>query len=269
MLICTVLFTVMQVCIKALGTYPTFEIVFFRSFLTWILCIFYLKWQGLSLVGNNKWPLVWRSVLGIIGMSSFFYTLQTIPLGSAVTIKYLSPVFTAVFAVLFINEKVKGLQWIYFLLAFLGIVMMKGFDIRIDNFSFWIGIFGAAAGGAVYIMIRKIGLSEHPLIIIHYYMLMASIVGLVFAIPVWIWPSPFEWLLLAGIGVSGYTAQLYMTKAFQIEKASVIAPMKYLEAIYALLIGFLWFGESYHVLSIVGICLVLFGMLMNVRAGRA
>ena len=66
-----------------------------------------------------------RGVFGTIALSMFFYTLQQIPLASAVTIQYLSPIFTALFAAIFLKEKMKLKQWIYFAIAFGGVALLK------------------------------------------------------------------------------------------------------------------------------------------------
>jgi len=94
-------------------------------------------------------------------------------------------------------------------------------------------------------------------------MFTASMVMGVLMIPVWEFPTLTEWSYLFFLGISGYFAQVFMTKAFQIEVVNIIAPMKYLEVIYALLIGFIWFGESYEFISFLGILLIFLGMFLN------
>lgn len=257
-------FTFMQALVKELDHIHTFELIFFRASITSLLCIIYLSKQKVSLFGNNKKLLLLRAFFGLIAITSFFITIERIPFGASVSLKYLSPIFTAIFAMLILKEKVRPIQWLFFLMAFLGVVLMKGFDTRIDLISLLLGISGALFSGLVYITIRKIGSREHSLVIVNYFMFFtAAIIGLL-AIPHWTAPSSSDWPLLILIGVSGFFAQLFMTKAFQIELASKIVPVRYIEVVYALLVGLIWFGESYNLWTLLGIVLVVSGMVLNV-----
>jgi len=263
MFFATLSFTIMQIFVKQLGNFHTFQITFFRSAVTSFCCFMYLWKHQLPVIGNHQKILFIRAILGIVSMTSFFFTLQWMPFGASVTLKYLSPIFAAIFAIFLLKEKIKLIQWLFFGMALMGVLLLKGFDTRINFIGLSIGILGALAGGLIYPIIRKIGKSEHPMVIINYFMFTASLVMGGLMIPFWETPMPFEWGYLLLLGVSGYYAQVFMTKAFQLEAVNIIAPMKYLEVIYALLIGFLWFGESYKLISFLGILLIFLGMFLN------
>ena len=264
MLISTLFFTGMQSFAKSLSHLPVLEVLFFRSLVTAIFCIFYLKRHNISLIGNNQKLLFLRTIFGILSLFLFFFTLQRMPLGASVSLKYLSPIFTAVFAILFLKEKVKPIQWLFFVGALLGAFLLKGFDTRIDMLNFILGIGGAAAGGLVYVIIRKIGNSEHPIVIIHYFMTSATVIAGGSMLLNWVNPTLNEYFFLIGMGVLGYYAQVFMTKAFQIEMASKIVQLKYLEVVYSLIIGLIWFRESYAWGSLLGIILILVCMVLNI-----
>lgn len=263
MIFATISFTIMQVFVKQLGNFHTFQITFFRSAVTSICCFIYLWKHQLPVIGNQQKILFIRAFLGIVSMTSFFFTLQWMPFGASVTLKYLSPIFAAIFAIFLLKEKIKPIQWLFFVMALSGVLLLKGFDTRINLMGLSIGILGAVAGGLIYPIIRKIGTSEHPMVIINYFMFTASVVMSLLMIPFWKSPTLIECSYLMLLGISGYYAQVFMTKAFQLEAVNIIAPMKYLEVIYALLIGFLWFGESYELISFLGILLIFLGMFLN------
>jgi drug/metabolite transporter (DMT)-like permease len=268
MLISTAFFTVMQSLIKYMPAnhIPTIEQTFFRSFVTWIFCVFYMLYRKITFKTNNIKLIALRSVIGSASMFSFFYILPRMPLGSSVALKYLSPIFTAMFAVVLLKEKLKPIQWLFFLISFIGVVLLKGFDPRITLFDFSLGIFSAISGGILYILIRKIGDDDHPSVVVHYFMLFASIISAIIMIPYWVTPTLEDDFIFLGVGFSGFIAQIYMTKAFQ-EKddANYLAIFKYLEAIYAIIIGYLYFGETYSYLSFFGIILIFLGLLLMVR----
>ena len=268
MLISTACFTVMQSLIKFMPAdhIPTIEQTFFRSFVTWIFCFAFMLRNKITFKTNNIKLIALRSVIGSISMFSFFYILPRMPLGSSVALKYLSPIFTAIFAVFMLNEKLKPMQWFYFFISFMGVVLLKGFDARIGLFDFTLGIISAISGGILYILIRKIGDDDHPSVVVHYFMLFASIIAGLLMIPYWVPPNLTDCIIFLGIGYAGYVAQIYMTKAFQ-EKddANYLAIFKYLEAIYAIIIGYLIFGETYNYLSFFGIVLIFIGLILTIR----
>ena len=268
MLISTACFTVMQSLIKYMPAdhIPTIEQTFFRSFVTWIFCLFFMLNNKITFKTKNIKLIALRSVIGSISMFSFFYILPRMPLGSSVALKYLSPIFTAIFAVFLLNEKLKPMQWFYFFISFLGVVLLKGFDTRIGFFDFTLGLISAISGGILYILIRKIGDDDHPSVVVHYFMLFASIIAGILMIPYWVTPNVHDCFIFLGVGYSGYVAQIYMTKAFQ-EKddANYLANFKYLEAIYAVIIGYLLFGETYNYVSFFGLILIFIGLILMVR----
>jgi drug/metabolite transporter (DMT)-like permease len=268
MLVSTAFFTVMQSLIKYMPVahISTIEQTFFRCFVTWLFCICYMLNNKITFKTNNIKLIALRSVIGSLSMFSFFYILPRIPLGSSVALKYLSPIFTAIFAVFLLNEKLKPMQWFYFIISFLGVVLLKGFDTRIGLFEFSLGIFSAITGGILYILIRKIGDDDHPSVVVHYFMLFAAIISGILMIPYWVTPNLHDCFIFLGVGYSGYVAQIFMTKAFQEkEDANYLAIFKYLEAIYAIIIGYLYFHETYNYLSFLGILLIFLGLILTVR----
>ncbi len=91
-----------------------------------------------------------------------------------------------------------------------------------------------------------------------------SVIGSLIFMQHFRWPISYEWICVIGIGVFGMIGQIFMTRAFQLEEASVLAPFKYMELIFALIVAYFLFGESYTIFAFLGIILILFGMLMNV-----
>lgn len=264
MLLAAFAFSALAAFVKFLSHIHVLEILFFRSAITAVLCMIFLRRQKISFIANRQKLLILRTFFGMIGMACFFITLQRMPIGAAVSLKYLSPVFTAIFAVIILSEKVKPIQWLFFIGALTGVFLLKGFDTRIDLLDLFLGIMGAVAAGLVYVIIRKIGQSEHPMVIVNYYMLTAAILAGIAMIPFWQNPTLKEWGILISIGVLGYFGQVYMTKSFQIEAASKVAQIRYIEVIYSLIIGLVWFGEGYNLLSLLGIFLILGSMVLNV-----
>ena len=268
MLISTLCFTFMQGLIKYLpqDRIPTIEQTFFRSFITGVFCLFFMLQKHISFAIKNVKLIVIRSVVGSISMFSFFYILPRMPLGTSVTIKYLSPVFTALMAGFMLNEKIKSKQWLYIALAFVGVLLLKGFDSRVSLIDLSIGLISAVTGGWLYIILRQIGDDDHPFVVVFYFMLIASFLSAVFMMPYWVTPNFSDSMVFLGVGFFGFVAQIYMTKAFQQqEEANYLAQFKYLEAAYAIIFGYLYFGETYTFWSFLGILLIFLSLILTIR----
>ncbi len=267
MLVSTLCFTTMQSLVKFLPQFDSFQHIFFRSVIGWVMSVAYLLNQGISLRGKNVKMLIFRGIIGSAGMFSFFYILTRIPFGSSVAFKYLSPIFTAIFAVIFLKEKISRLQWFFFFISFVGILLLKGFDSRIGLFDAGIGLFSAVLGGLLVIVIRKIGDDDHHLVILHYFMFISALGSGIVAFQDWKTPVGTEWLWLLAIGLVGFVAQNFFTKAIQepSDEVSFLAILRYSEVIYALIIGYFLFHEVYTLQSIVGIALIFTGLLLSFR----
>ncbi len=266
MLISTFCFSAMQSLVKFLPQIPIFEHIFFRSVIGWLMCIAYLLYYKTPLIGKNNKMLIFRGLVGSFSMFSFFYLLSSIPFGTAAAFKYLSPVFTSILAVIILKEKLKPLQWCYLMLSFAGVLMVKGFDPRISFFDLNIGLIAAFFGGLLFIIIRKIGEDDHHLVILHYFMFISATISGAVTINHWVTPTLYECGLILLIGIIGFVAQNFFTIAIQQkDNVSYLSVLRYTEAIYALIIGYFIFQETYSWLSLLGIVLIFLGVILTMR----
>ena len=264
MIISALAFTFLNVFVKSLNNFSVYQIVFFRSVGSLFFTVPFLLKNKISLLGNKRGLLVIRSVVGLISMTLFFLSLKYIAMGTAVSIRYIAPIFAAFFALIFLKEKVKPIQWLFFAIAFSGVLIIKGFgeELQIEGVIF--ALVSAIFAGLVYITIRKIGSDDHPVVVVNYFMVISAVIGGLLSINGWINPIGQEWLIFLSLGVFGYFAQLYMTKAMQVGETNQVAPLKYLEVIFTIIIGLIWFKEVYSLWSLAGILLIVFGLTLNV-----
>jgi drug/metabolite transporter (DMT)-like permease len=224
----------------------------------------FFKRKKINPWGNNKLFLVLRGIFGVTALTIFFYTLQKLPLGSAITIQYLSPIFTALFGIFILHEKVKPFQWFLFLLAFIGIGIVKGFDPHITTPLLLLGVGSAVFSGLAYNCIRKVKDTDHPLVVVFYFPLIATPIMAVISIFSWVTPEGIEWLLLILVGVLTQIAQVNMTKALQSAEINAVISFKYVGIVFALGFDVLIFGVKYNYLALIGIAVVLAGVVGNV-----
>ena len=77
-----------------------------------------------------------------------------------------------------------------------------------------------------------------------------------------------DWLILLSLGVFGFFGQIFMTKAFQIAKTNLVAPLKYIEVIFTIMVGIFWFGDIYSLWSLLGILMIVVALVTNVLVGK-
>ncbi|MBL0342183.1 MAG: DMT family transporter [Bacteroidetes bacterium] len=245
MLLATFYFAVMNIFIKLVSHLPVMEIVFFRCGISLLICLYQLHQVKVDWKGSNRKLLLMRGLFGTIALYTYFITIANMPLGTAVTIQYLSPVFTTILAIFVLGEKVKPVQWLFFLISFAGVMVMKGVDNRIELTYLLIGIFSSIASAFAYVTIRSLKEMEHPLVVVFHFQIVGTFTGLIFSSWNFEIPMGLDWIYLLLIGIYN------------------VSILNYTGVIYAIAAGFLIFGEGYGLGTIMGIVLVIAGVLLS------
>ena len=269
MLLSTLLFAGMNACVKQLHHLPALEIIFFRSIFSIVASYVALRRLGVAPFGHNRRLLISRGSTGALALICYFLSLQNLPLATAVTVQYLAPIFTAVLGIWLVGEGVRGWQWVLFGLSFGGVLLVQqGGPVAAAGGAsgllfLGIGVLGALVSGLSYNAIRNLRGREHPLVIVFYFPLISLPISAVACLFYWVAPHGIDWLWLLACGIFTQGAQLTMTRAYQMERLSRVAPLNYLGMFYALGLGYLFFDERFGVLAYGGMALVLLGVGLN------
>lgn len=268
MFLSTFFFAMANVCVKEVKHLPAMEIVFFRCLLGVVFCFYGLRRANADWRGSNRTFLLLRGVFGTTALYCFFVTVQHIPLATAMTIQYLSPIFTAIIAIFLLNEKVRVPQWAFYALAFTGVLFIEHVDDRVDPFYLMLGIFSAFGSGMAYNLVRSLKEKEHPLTVVFHFQLTGMVAGLFFTIFNWTTPAGWDWLFLVLIGIFSQLGQIFLTDALQKERAANVAIIVYTGLIYGISVGWLYFGEEQKPSSLFGMLLVVVGVILSILYSR-
>ena len=260
-----------QLLINNIQQYPIPEIILFRSIITFVMCYAVIRAKKIPFLGYNRKWLLLRGIFGTTALTLFFYTLDNLPIAIATTVQYLSPIFTVIIAMFLLSEKVNRIQWLFFGIAFLGIISMGmskflSYDLSVAAINPWwilAGVCSALFSGVSYNAIVKCKPTDAPITIVMYFPLVAIPVMSIICAFDFVIPSGIEWYILLIIGVFTQFAQLLMTKALHADNTATITPFKYFGSIYAFFIGLFLFDEVISYYGIVGILLILIGVLGN------
>ena len=263
MIYSVIAFSIMYIIVTYLNRFSVYQIVFFRAIGSLSLIIPLIIKKKIPILGNNKRLLLLRSILGVFSMTLFFISIKYLGVGLSVSIRYLSPLFATIFALIFLKEKVKLIQWFFILLALSGVYFVKGFEQNISSVGVLFALLSAISIGLIFVITSKIGNSENSLVIVNYFMFLTLVFGAFTSFSYWIIPNLKELLLLLFSGVFGFIGVFYMTKSFQNSKVNLVVPIKYLEVFLAIIIGFFYFDENYTIFTLIGVILILIGIVSN------
>ncbi|MBC76918.1 MAG: EamA family transporter [Halobacteriovoraceae bacterium] len=268
-LLASLFFSIINALVKYYSHIPAIEIVFFRSLVTLILS-YSVIWQKKIKIFNEHFNLLFlRGLCGAIALSLYFYTIQVMPLATAVTVLYLAPVFTVVLSVFLVKESPNPKQWPFIVAGFVGAALMKSFDPNTSLLHFMMGMTAALFAGLAYNFIRLLKDRAHHQLIIFFFPLITIPVCLPFLVPVWVTPILSDLFGLILIGVCTQIAQVFMTKAYMAESASKISHFNYLTAVWALLTGIIFFDEMLSWISIAGMGIIIVSVIMSSRYAAA
>tara|TARA_B100001540_G_C15718762_1_gene602014 strand:- start:606 stop:1232 length:627 start_codon:yes stop_codon:yes gene_type:complete len=193
-----------------------------------------------------------------------FALIKNIPLGTAVMLIYLSPIFTALIAVYWLKERVRPIQWFYLLVCVFGVFVLKKGEISLTFEMLLLGVGASSIAGLAYNCVRVCRKTDHPLVVVFYFPLIGAPVAfvLIFLFQEWIWPTTFDWFLIIALGGFTQIAQIALTKALQGDKAANAMVLKYLGVIHAFFIGWFFFDEGITAISAFGVLIILLGIVL-------
>lgn len=268
MTLATVFFALVHAGVKLIPRIPVHEIVVARGLLSSLLTWLALKKRRENPWGNNRLLLTFRGVAGTAALVLYFYTLQVMPLATAVTIQYLHPILTVILAAFFLKESATKNQWLCFAGSFVGVLMVKGFDPRVNLLDLGLGVAGALASAVAYNLIRFLRDQDSTLVVMFYLPLMNLILIAPWTAFHFITPTWFEAGVMIFIGAMTQIAQYLMTESYKKESAANISNLNYLGVLYAALIGTFLFDDHIEGLAIIGMSVIVASAMVSVRVGK-
>lgn len=281
MLIASLLFAVMGAFAKlASESIPSLEVVFFRNVFGVLIIGTAIMRRPMRQEGGRPFLLFFRGLMGFVALLAFFYNIAHIPLGDAMTYSKTSPIFTAIFAWLFLQERLPVRGWAAVFIGFVGIVLIaKPTGIvfsKTDLLGIGSGIGAALAYTAVrelkrYYDTRAIVLSfmgvgtAGPLLLMSFSPYVDA-PSLDFLFGEFIMPQGEVWTYVVGMGIFATLAQVYMTRAYGESKAGVVGAVSYANIVFSIAIGMM-LGDSFpEIFTLLGIILIVVSGLLVARS---
>jgi len=272
MLVAALGFAIMGALVK-LGAqkFSSAELVFYRSLFGLVFIGLFIAYKKLPLATPVMHKQMSRAVVGFIALILFFYAISHLPLATAITLNYTSPLFLAVFTPLLLNEKPKKILLIALAIGFAGVALLLKPTI---NQSQWLaGSFGLLSGlGAAlaYIHVKQLGQANEPdWRTVFYFTLVSSACAGAWMLfdhfHALVWP---DLPILIGLGVSATIAQLALTRAYRTGDTLVVASLAYVTILLASIFGVIWWHEHLSVDAWLAIGLIVLSGIISIRGSR-
>lgn len=284
MLIASFSFAIMGSMVKELeDEMNSVEIVFFRNIFSVIVILFSIYKYPLKQKGGRFMLLLFRGFIGFMALLMFIYCIVHLSITEAMTFSRTAPIFTSIFAFIFLKEIMNKKAWLGVFIGFIGILFITKFTGENLSKLDYLGILSGLGAGLAYTSIRELSKYYESRSIVLSFTLIGVIFPIIFMslapfiqtntfdfiISPFIAPTPKSYIFIFILGLSALIAQMFMTKAYQLNKAGIIGAISYSDIVFATIISLVVGYKVPDLLSYVGVGLIVFsGVLVSWRGNR-
>ena len=260
-------FSIMDIIVKWSEAYPLGQVLFFRGFFGVILYFIIMPRDRIKNFYLTKRPGLHflRCMSGLIALVAIFIALRNLPLATVVSISFAAPIFTTIFSIFLLSEKVGIFRWIAVLVGFIGILIITEPGFSSFNIYFIYPIIFCLGLSYVAIAIRQLSTTEPVWLISLYFSIAITLVSLVTLPYGWVMPNFGDLLLLMLIGVFGGVANLWLGQSYKLAEVSLVSPLKYLALVFAIAFGYFIWDEIPSFKTLLGASLVIISSIIIFR----
>lgn len=244
------------------------ELVFYRSLFGLLAIWWYIYKKKLPLATPVMGKQMSRAVVGFISLVMFFYAIAHLPLATAITLNYTSPLFLALMTPFFLHEKPKKTLFFALMIGFIGMILLLKPTFNHDEWlAGSVGLLSGLGAAFAYMHVKQLGKLNEPDWRTVYYFTLISTIGA----GLWMLFDSFhavDWQdlpILLGLGLSATIAQLAMTRAYRTGDTLVVAGLAYVTVVLGSLFGVWWWSEHLSLSAWSAIALIILSGIISVR----
>ena len=260
-------FSLMDIIVKWSVGYPIGQVLFFRGFFGIIFYFFVIPRERLHNFYRTKRAGLHflRCISGLIALVSIFIALRELPLATVVSISFAAPIFTTIFSIFLLSEKVGIYRWLAVLVGFVGILIITEPGISELNIYYIFPIIFCLGLSYVAITIRQLSSTEPVWLISFYFSLAITLLSFLTIPQGWVMPSLNDFILLSFVGIFGGVANLWLSQSYKYAEVSLVTPLKYLALVFAIIFGYFIWNEIPTIKTLTGALLVVISTLIIFR----
>ena len=262
MLVATLLFTVMDSIAKSLtASYPVQQVIWARYFFQFALMLLLIPRLGITGLLWTRRPGVHiaRGLLLTIATGCMITAISMVPLADAYTITFTAPFLVTVLSIPLLKERVGWRRWTAVLVGFAGVlIVFRPFAAPV-HWAMLLPLITAACFAVYQILTRKVSYdSRETAFMMLFYLAWVGTAVMTAVVPAYWQPvAPGDWAWMVSTGALGATGHLILIRALRIAPASVLSPFIYSQIVWALGIGYLWFGDTPNAWMLIGCSVIV------------
>ena len=206
-----------------------------------------------------------RCLSGLIALVAIFIALRKLPLATVVSISFAAPIFTTIFSIFLLSEKVGIYRWLAVIVGFIGILVITEPGISELNIYYIFPIIFCLGLSYVAISIRQLSTTEPVWLISFYFSLSITLLSFLTIPQGWVMPNLQDFILLSLVGIFGGVANLWLGQSYKYSEVSLVTPLKYLALLFAIIFGYFIWGEVPTIKTLLGASLVIISTLIIFR----
>ncbi len=262
--ISTISFAIMSALVKSIPDVDTTITTFVRFTVGFGILGLLAITKKIKLTFNNTYLLLLRGLTGGFAVFLLYYSIVNIGVGKATVFVYSYPIFATLLSVIFFKEKVKLIQWLFILMAFIGIILLsikKGLDFSEISINELLAITGGILSAISVILVKKLHHSDSSTSIFF----SQSLIGFwLFLVPAN--TASFEGsinisLILIAIGIVSAVGQLVMTEGYKYVEVSKGSTINMLIPVFNIILGYYLYNEILTLKELIGAVMVIFGCI--------
>jgi len=260
-------FSLMDVIVKWSVDYPVGQVLFFRGFFGIIFYFFIIPRERLYDFYKTKRPGLHslRCIAGLIAIVAIFIALRKLPLATVVSISFAAPIFTTIFSIFLLSEKVGVYRWLAVLVGFIGILIITEPGISNLNIYYIFPIIFCLGLSYVAITLRQLSTTEPVWLISLFFSIAITFLSFLTLPFGWVMPSFNHFLILSLVGIFGGVSNLWLSQSYKYSEVSLVTPLKYLTLVFAIIFGYFIWDEIPTIKTLIGAFLVIISTLIIFR----
>jgi drug/metabolite transporter (DMT)-like permease len=272
MIAATILFAAASAASKWLvGIYPVGEVLFLRSLSSLVSCAaVMLPVTGLSVFATRR-PRdhLLRGMSQSISQFCLLLAFSLMPLAGAVAINFSSPLFAALVSIVWLKERAGWVRGSALIVGFFGVLIVTNPGANSLTLGALFALINAIMYGTVTVAVRGMTKTESANTLVIWQLLVLTVMHSFLLLFGWRSPTLLDWVLLFGSGFVNMIGQWCWTKALHLAPAPAVTPFYYLMLVWALMFGFVIWGEVPGISLLIGSAIVVAtGLFLFLREAR-
>ena len=260
-------FSIMDVIVKWSVDYPIGQVLFFRGFFGIVFYFFIIpkdRFHNFYITKRAGLHFL-RCFSGLIALVAIFIALRSLPLATVVSISFAAPIFTTIFSIFLLQEKVGIYRWLAVIIGFIGILVITEPGISSLNIFYIFPIIFCLGLSYVAITIRQLSTTEPVWLISFYFSLSITLLSFLTIPYGWVLPDLRDFLVLSMVGIFGGVANLWLGQSYKYSEVSLVTPLKYLALLFAIIFGYFIWDEIPTIKTLFGALLVIVSTMIIFR----